>query len=652
MKHIYKKTILFLALLFTGLVFAATPTITDEQGIIYTISGDGTVTVTGHTSGDSYEGSINIPETVTSGENTYTVTAIGDSAFYDYDKMTDLTIPNTVTTIGKQCLCGSGITSLIIPDSVTTIESEGLSYTQIKFLTLPSTVSTIGDKAFSNSGIKLFYTGDATGSPWGAAAFGSVKDGEFVYCDDAKTELAFYMGSDASVEIPYGVLSIGQYAFSENENLVSVKIPSTVTSIGKSSFYSCDNLTSVTLNEGLNSIGNYAFAYCKNLSVLEVPYSVTEIGSSAFANVPKVIYGGTATGSPWGATEFIAGIEDGDFVFADSTKKRLNQYIGSGTEVVIPEGVTTIGKNCFSVSVDNAKAITSLTIPDSVTTIEDYAFYWCYGLKYLLIPSSVTSIGQKAFGDGDKTTVIYAGSATGSPWGAEEVICGIVDGDYVYSDQDKSSLLRYLGSDQTVTIPQSVTSLADNAFSDNTDISQVYCYANPENLTLSVNQFSNTSVTIHVYAEYLADYKEKFSASNISYVALASKLTAKKDPYSKGNFYTSFFDSKHTYTADTSTEVYYVSKMSDGSLTLVKVEDNVIKAGEGVILKSSSDIINLSISDSTTDYDSLLTGSESETSVENALVLSLGENGVRFYKYSGEVSANKAWISGDESGSE
>ena len=119
-------------------------------------------------------------------------------------------------------------------------------------------------------------------------------------------------------------------------------------------------------------------------------------------------------------------------------------------------------------------------------------------------------------------------------------------------------------------------------------------------------------------------------------------VTAKNDPYTPGTYYTTFYHSSQSYVADC--EVYYVTARADGRLTLVKADGNIIKAGEGVILKSSTASIQLTEAVVSADYDSLLTGSDSDTTVENALVLSLGENGVRFYKYSGTVGAHKAYL--------
>lgn len=119
-------------------------------------------------------------------------------------------------------------------------------------------------------------------------------------------------------------------------------------------------------------------------------------------------------------------------------------------------------------------------------------------------------------------------------------------------------------------------------------------------------------------------------------------ITAKADPYNTGAYYATFYDSTKSYTADC--EVYYATENAGGRFTLEKAEGNVIKAGEGVILKATGETVTLTKTTTEASYDSLLTGSDTETSVENALVLSLGKNGVWFYKYSGTLGANKAYL--------
>ena len=200
----------------------------EVDGIYYNITTDNTVAVTyqGGWSG-SYFGEVKIPESVTYNGNSYSVTSIGEEAFYHCRSLTSVEIGNSVTSIGSSTFrdCSS-LTSVEIPNSVTSI----------------------GRHAF----------------------------------DDCS--------SLTSVEIPNSVTSIGEGAFSWCSSLTSVELPNSVTSREDYAFTYCSSLTSVEIGNSVTSIGEYAFLYCENLKKLISYAEVPPIcGESVFYRVNTLV---------------------------------------------------------------------------------------------------------------------------------------------------------------------------------------------------------------------------------------------------------------------------------------------------------------------------------------------------------------------------
>ena len=345
------------------------------------------------------------------------VTSIGSSAFSGCSGLTSVTISNSVTSIGYSAFSGcSGLISVTIPNSVTSIGDYTFAYcSSLTTVAIPNFVTSIGDNAF-NRVKNITYSGSAPGSPWGALNVNGKIDGDFIYSDDAKTNLTAYIGNGGEVEIPAGVESIGDYAFDHCSGLTSVNIPNTVTSIddhafnncpietltyntnniGRAfgwhsslktinigndvtsidewSFGGCHGLVSIIIPQNVTSIGEWAFYNCSNLSSISIPNSVESVGSSAFMDCSSL----TAVSIPNSVTSI------GD---------RALYNCGSLTTVSLPNSITNISFQMFY----SCKSLTTITIPENVTTIGEDAFYGCSGLASIIIPNSVTSIGRRAF---------------------------------------------------------------------------------------------------------------------------------------------------------------------------------------------------------------------------------------------------------------
>ena len=185
----------------------------------------------------------------------------------------------------------------------------------------------------------------------------------------------------------YSVTSIESYAFSGCSGLTSVVIPNSVTSIESYAFTNCDGLTSVVIPNSVTSIGSSAFEGCNNLKVVLNNSSFTFAkGSSNYGYIARY------------AEVVCNGYEQvDDFIFTEEGGAcYLRAYIGDKTELVLPTNYKAGNYSIGSYAFHHCFGLTSVVIPNSVTSIGSYAFYYD-GLTSVVIPNSVTSIGDEAF---------------------------------------------------------------------------------------------------------------------------------------------------------------------------------------------------------------------------------------------------------------
>jgi hypothetical protein len=183
------------------------------------------------------------------------------------------------------------------------------------------------------------------------------------------------------------VTEIGMYAFRNRTGLTSITIPSSVTSIGDQAFDSCTNLASVTIPSSVTSIGDFAFSACTGLTSVTIPAGVTSIGSGTFAGCTGLTGITVAASNPNYASE-------GGILYNKAKTTLIQAPIaGISGAFTIPSSVTSIGDGAFW----SCESLTSITIPSSVTSIGMMAFYECTSLTSVTISAGVTSIGGCAF---------------------------------------------------------------------------------------------------------------------------------------------------------------------------------------------------------------------------------------------------------------
>ena len=266
--------------------------------------------------------------------------------------------------------------------------------------------------------------------------------------------------TDTDIIIPTGynglpVKEIGSSAFMDCSALTSVTIGNGVTSIGSSAFNSCSNLNSVTIPDSVTSIGGSAFSNCDGLTSVTIPDSVTSIDGSAFSGC------GALQSITVGESNTTYKSIDGNLYTKDG--KTLVQYAPGKTDTsfTIPDSVTSIGDFAFS----DCSSLTSVTIGDGVTSIGWGAFYLCFNLASVTIPGSVTSISDFAFAMCPALTTITVAEGN--------TIYQSIDGNlYII---DGKTLIQYaIGkTDTSFTIPDGVTSIGVFAFYSCTNLTSV-----------------------------------------------------------------------------------------------------------------------------------------------------------------------------------
>ena len=256
------------------------------------------------------------------------------------------------------------LSNIVIPDSVTDIGEGAFSDCRsLSNIVIPDSVTDIGKSAFS-----------------GCSSLSNIVIPDSV--TDIGDDAFFHCSSLSNIVIPDSVTDIGEGAFSDCRSLSNIVIPDSVTDIGKSAFSGCSSLSNIVIPDSVTDIGNFAFSRCCSLSEIVIPSSVTSIGNRAFSrcsslkyiSIPKSVIG--LNGNPFAEWNGKLECLSPNFVYED--------------DVLFNRDKSKI----ISFRKQNIK---SYVIPSSVTSIGDRAFYGCDSLSEIVIPSSVTSIGKGAF---------------------------------------------------------------------------------------------------------------------------------------------------------------------------------------------------------------------------------------------------------------
>ena len=344
-----------------------------------------------------------------------------------------------VTSIGEQAfrLCGR-LYSIVIPDSVIKVEPKAfegcfeLSEVHINSIESWCNIEFCGpysnplvnswEASYGRNITNLYVKGEFVTKLTIPGTITTIKDGTF----------GNYWNL-ASVIIHKGVTTIGEYAFHSCHQLTSVIMPDSIIEIREGAFSGCSNLASITIPEGVTTIGERAFEDCRNLTTINLSNGVVNICNKAFNGCRNLV------------------------------------------SIVGGSSLKSIGNSAF----EECESLSSFDISDNVEFIGDGAFYGCYSLG-VIIPKKLVSIGRNAFYKCWLESIIIPKSLTnidkcafkGCYYDCENLEIIVDESNPKYDSREncnaiietKSNTL-IIGCD-TTKIPNSVTSIGDEAFSD------------------------------------------------------------------------------------------------------------------------------------------------------------------------------------------
>ncbi len=418
-----------------------------EDYSVYTLSNGGT-TVTGLTEYGRTFTELDIPSQI----DDVVVTDIAEEAFKDCNRLTSITVPDSVTSIGKSAFEGcTALTDLTIP-FIGESKSASDGYNQVLgyvFGYLTQSWQEYRDSLFSGEpddkfvGMTLQYENDSSDEEYRY----------YYYIPSSLTSLTVTGGDTYSgaltgceylknVTIGDGVTSL--CGFSDCTALESITIGEGVTDIPNRAFYGLNNLVDVGLGDNVTSISYSAFSDCERLRYIELPDSLVSIGGGAFKNCYSLV------------------------------------------NIVIGDNVREIKYNAF----DSCMALTGVTLGSGLESIENYAFQQCYKLVEVINRSSL-DITESACG-------YVASYALNVKSYGDSDVCN-VDDYLFYTHDDTNYLLGYVGDDDDITLPGNYNGQSYEMYEHAFYRSRLKKITVPSNVNVSDEAFAYCSDLTEVY---------------------------------------------------------------------------------------------------------------------------------------------------------
>ncbi len=512
------------------------------------------------------------------------VITIGNTVFQNCTNLSSITLSNTLTTISSRALQNLAITSIIIPAMVTSIGQYAISLcSNLTSITFEGNYPTIDSTAFAenaSSAIIYYYSGS---SGWDGMTtldgfgysyqllelYSDYSSDGLIYEDNNTYTVSYFNGTQAKIIIPNSVTSLGSLAFVNNSTITEVIMFDNVNLIGNQCFSQCTNLINVKLSNTITYITNSLF-YNTSIKHIIIPASVDYIVNLAFyncRNIKTILFEGNkptiqsynaflntnsdmviyyyADKTGWdNATQLFdyytatalydVGYSSEGLVYDDNDNSIVTGFTGTQTKVLIPDNITKINDWVFQSS-----KITHVKIGNQVTSIGIGAFAWTSLLQEVTIEGqSLTSIGDYAFWDSALITIKIPSSVSSIGYAIFNLCNNIVrltidDANIHFKTEDKtllsydrSTIYTYYDNLLSYTIPDSVTTILQEAFGSITllqsinlnNVSVIGDYAFYYSTSLTSIILGPTVSTIGVQAFY--------NCTNLTSINLPSSLTS------------------------------------------------------------------------------------------------------------------------------